>query len=111
MGSALYLGGEVVSVLEPFSESATNLILRPLGRGSTGRAIPLNLVEEMAMEHIQNNPQLGTVVMEGMKDTRWLGWSKMEFKVKTAEGVNAVIHYVAKFENGVMEAIDDFKFK
>ncbi|QQV02990.1 hypothetical protein [Chryseobacterium sp. FDAARGOS 1104] len=85
--------------------------LAPLGLVSTGRTVAGNLVEQMAMKDAMANPQLGTRIMEGMKDSRWLGWTKMEYKVKTANGVNAVIHYVAKWKNGVLKAVDDFKFK
>ncbi len=87
--------------------------LKPLGLGSTGsRTIPNNLAEEMAMESVLKNPTIGSPIMKTvMNDSRWLGWVKMEYKVKTANGVNVVIHYVAKFENGVIKAVDDFKFK
>ena len=65
----------------------------------------------MAMKDAMANPHLGTRLMEGMKDARWSGWTKMEYKVKTEKGVNAIIHYVGKWENGVLKAVDDFKFK
>jgi len=65
----------------------------------------------MAMKEAMANPQLGTRIMEGMKDSRWLGWTKMQYTVKTQNGVNAVVHYVGKWENGVLKAVDDFKFK
>ncbi|MBB5649197.1 RHS repeat domain-containing protein, partial [Pedobacter cryoconitis] len=86
-------------------------ILKPLGLGSTGRTVANNLVEQMAMKDALKNPQLGRRLMEGMKDSRWPGWTKMEYKVKTAEGVRAIVHYLAKWENGVLKAVDDFKFK
>lgn len=85
--------------------------LIPLGLGTTGRTSAKNVVEQMAMKEAMKNPQLGTRIMEGMKDSRWLGWTKMEYKVKTQNGVNAVVHYVAKWEDGVIKAVDDFKFK
>lgn len=49
--------------------------------------------------------------MTGMKDSRWSGWSKMQHIVRTQNGSKAVIHYVGKWENGVLKYIDDFKFK
>lgn len=45
--------------------------------------------------------------MPPLTDPRWLGWRKMTNT--NAHGVE--IHYVAKFENGVIVAVDDFKFK
>ena len=86
-------------------------LLKPLGLGSTGRTTANNLVEQMAMTDVLANPELGIRLMEGMKDARWLGWTKMEYKVKTAQGLNAIIHYVGKWEDGVLKAVDDFKFK
>jgi RHS repeat-associated protein len=85
--------------------------LVPLGLGSTGRTAAKNLVEQMAMKEILANPHLGTRIMEGMKDARWPGWTKMEYKIKTSEGVNAVIHYMGEWNSGVLKAVDDFKFK
>ncbi len=85
--------------------------LKPLGLGSTGRTAATNLVEQMAMEDVVANPQLWKVVMTGMKDSRWLGWSKMQYTVETQNGVKAVVHYVGKWDNGVLKAVDDFKFK
>lgn len=86
-------------------------ILKPLGLGSTDRTVANNLVEQMAMKDALENPQLGRRLMEGMKDSRWPGWTKMEYKVKTAEGVRTIVHYLAKWENGVLKTVDDFKFK
>jgi hypothetical protein len=85
--------------------------LVPLGLGSTGRTTANSILEQMTMRHIMANPHLGKVVMEGMKDSRWLGWSKMQFSVTSELGKKAVIHYVAKIENGIIKAVDDFKFK
>ena len=85
--------------------------LVPLGLGTTGRTVAKNLIKQMAMKNIMSNPALGKVIQEGMKDSRWLGWSKMLYTVKSKEGVTAVVHYVGKFENGVLKAVDDFKFK
>ncbi len=92
------------------AESSTEALVT-LGRGSTGRTVANNLAEQMAMENITANPTLGKVVMEGMKDSRWLGWSKMQYTVTSENGVKAVVHYVSKFENGVLKYVDDFKFK
>lgn len=85
--------------------------LVPLGLGSTGRVTASSIMEQMVMKHIMANPNLGRVVMEGMKDSRWLGWSKMQFSVTSELGKKATIHYVAKIVNGVIKAVDDFKFK
>lgn len=68
-------------------------------------------MEQMVMKDAMANPQLGKVVMTGMKDSRWLGWSKMQYSVESANGVKATVHYVGKWENGVLKAVDDFKFK
>ena len=93
-----------------FGTGATAL-LKPLGLGSTGRTIANNLMEQMAMKNILENPYLGNVIMTGLKDSRWLGWSKFEYTVTSNNGAKAVIHFVGKVENGILKAVDDFKFK
>jgi len=81
------------------------------GLGSTGRITANNLIEQMAMKAVVKDPTIGRVVMTGMKDSRWLGWRKLQYSVTTQNGTKAVIHYVGKFENGVLKYVDDFKFK
>ena len=49
--------------------------------------------------------------MTGMKDSRWLGWNKMQYTHRALDGTKTTIHYVGKFENGVLKYVDDFKFK
>jgi hypothetical protein len=92
---------------------ATNInpsTLRPLGLGSTGRTVANNLIEQLAKKAAMENPKLGTAIIEGLSDPRWLGWSKMQYTIITSNGVRAVVHYVAKWKNGILEAVDDFKF-
>jgi len=85
---------------------AGRYVLKPLGLGSTGRTVARNLTERLAMEEIVSNPSSGKVIEHTLKDARWFGWSKMSNK--KAHGVE--IHYNALWENGVIKAIDDFKF-
>ncbi|WP_316818038.1 hypothetical protein [Pedobacter nyackensis] len=94
-------------------EMPVNRTLTPAGLGSTGRIAAENLVEEMAMRAVMDNPTIGIRIanMPPLSDPRWLGWIKMEFKIKTVNGVDAIVHYVAKYQNGVIKAVDDFKFK
>ncbi len=82
------------------------------GRGSTGRTIPNNLEEQMAMHQVQSNPLEGATELPiKLNDTRWKssdGWVKMQSVVKTSDGNKITIHYVY---NKVTGAFDDFKFK
>ena len=84
----------------------TSNLLKPLGLGSTGRTTAANLTEQLAMKEIMSNPTAGQIIKKSLSDPRWQGWSKMTNK--TAHGVE--IHYNALWENGVIKAIDDFKF-
>ncbi|MEJ5992778.1 hypothetical protein WG904_00010 [Pedobacter sp. Du54] len=60
------------------------------------------------MKEIMSNPHVGTMVsLPPLADSRWFGWRKMTNT--NAHGVE--IHDVEKFENGVIVAVDDFKFK
>ena len=64
------------------------------------------------MKFVKDNPRLGKVILENMRDSRWLGWSKMEYIHRPVGGRRTVtVHYVGKWENGVLKAVDDFKFK
>jgi hypothetical protein len=79
------------------------------GLGSTGRTEAANLTEQLAMEEIKTNPALGARIagMKPLTDPRWQGWIKMTNNA--AHGVE--IHFNALFKDGVMTAVDDFKFK
>lgn len=59
----------------------------------------------MVMKEIVMNPTAGRIIKTGLSDPRWPGWSKMAWNNAGVE-----IHYVAKWENGVLKAVDDFKF-
>jgi hypothetical protein len=80
-------------------------LLTPLGRGSTGRTVAKDLTEQMVMKEIMSNPTMGREIIRNLGDPRWSGWSKMSWRNAGVE-----IHYVAKYENGVLVAVDDFKF-
>lgn len=73
--------------------------------------VPNNLSEQLAMQEIQSNPHLGTIIMRNMKDARWIGRDKMQYTHTLKNGKQIVIHYVGKFKNGKLVGIDDFKFK
>ncbi|KJV36620.1 hemagglutinin repeat-containing protein [Luteibacter yeojuensis] len=80
----------------------------PLGRGSTGRTVPKDLNEQLAMREVLGKPELGRFLplKKGMTDARWLssdGWFKMSQRVNGVE-----IHYVMNVKTG---EVDDFKFK
>ena len=79
-------------------------VVLPLGLGSTGRTIAVNLREQLAMEEVMANPK-GTKLPLRLRDERWSagqGWVKMS---QTVNGVE--IHWV---ENTLTGAVDDFKF-
>ena len=88
-------------------EIGANLIEQ--GLGSTGRTEAASLTEKLAMEEIKSNPALGVRIlrMKPLTDPRWKGWVKMTNNA--AHGVE--IHFNALFKDGVITAVDDFKFK
>jgi hypothetical protein len=88
--------------------------LKPKGFGNTGRTEPNGLYESLAMQEIMANPELGNAVkgMPPLGDSRWKGWTKMEYMKKFKGGTKVDIHFVAQFDpSGKMIAVDDFKFK
>ena len=80
--------------------------LKPLGLGTTGRSVPKNLAEQLALKEIMSNPSAGRPLIININDSRWQGWTKMSNK--TAHGVE--IHYNVLYRNEKIIAIDDFKF-
>jgi len=104
------LRNKVFSTVPKYAVKESSKILLPLGRGSTGRVVANNLTEKLAMKEIMSNPTLGKTVITGLKDSRWLGWNKMQYIHTAMNGTKTTIHYVGKFEKGVLKYVDDFKF-
>ncbi|ANB59435.1 hypothetical protein [Anoxybacteroides amylolyticum] len=89
-------------------KNVDDVLVKPLGRGSTGRTTPKNLNEQLAMKQVMSNPNAGKPVpmRKGMTDPRWPaeeGWVKMAQNVNGHE-----IHYLKNTKTG---QFDDFKFK
>jgi hypothetical protein len=65
------------------------------------------------MEEVMSNPQLGTPIISKLGDARWQGFQKMQYVRAIYDKFGRVhkvsVHYVARFENGIINAIDDFK--
>ena len=83
-----------------------------VGKGHTGRFVPNNLSEQMAMHKVMSNPLDGAIDLSArnkkpviLKDTRWPsseGWVKMSNNTNNIE-----IHFVY---NKITSEFDDFKF-
>jgi RHS repeat-associated protein len=73
---------------------------------STGRTVPANLKEQLAMQQAKSNPAAGEPVPLKMNDPRWpdsQGWVKMRQNVNGVE-----VHYNLNTKTG---EVADFKFK
>jgi hypothetical protein len=99
---------KLIGVGRDAAKTGTNRVAK--GLGSTRRTTAANLTEQLAMKEIMSNPTLGKTVMTGMKDSRWLGWNKMQYTHTALDGTKTTIHYVGQFKNGVLKAVDNFKF-
>ena len=88
-------------------------VLKPLGLGSTGRTIAANLTEQLVMQEAMSNPTAGQIIqrIKPLSNSRWLGWRKMQYEHMGMDGNKTIIHYNGNWVNGVLEAVDDFKFK
>jgi hypothetical protein len=76
------------------------------GRGNTGRTMPMNENEAMAMLKVMEDPYVGRRLGMTMGDSRWPveeGWMKFE---RIYGGVK--IHYLY---SPLLDEFDDFKFK
>lgn len=65
------------------------------------------------MKSAVSNPAAGQIIqrMKPLTDPRWAGWRKMQFTHTGLDGTKTVIHYNGKWVDGVLKAVDDFKFK
>ncbi|WP_051297223.1 DUF637 domain-containing protein [Arsenophonus nasoniae] len=106
-GAGVAKGGlKLVEKVSAKMAGAEKVVHKPLGLGSTGRSIPRNLQEQLALEEAISKSGAGKVLDFTLGDTRWPsseGWVKMAQKINDIE-----IHYVRNTKTG---AIDDFKFK
>jgi RHS repeat-associated protein len=66
---------------------------------------PKSLQDEMALEAARKGE--GEAIIGGLGDPRYRGWEKMEYRVKSANGRDSVVHYVRDPKTGF---ITDFKF-
>lgn len=82
---------------------------KPNSKKSTGRTVPKDLKEKLAMEQVKANPQGTTPArMPPMSDTK-NGWLAKDGWVKRVQNVNgAEIHYTENTKTGEKA---DFKFK
>ena len=97
-----------------------------LSQISTGRTQPNNLVEQIAMETVKENPNLGIKIINKLGDDRLSGdWVKYSYSLKNKYGEQLTeIHYIVKYKtdkygnalldgNGkpIIDKTADFKFK
>jgi RHS repeat-associated protein len=110
IGSLYYRFGKLAFSFA--SRTSTNF-LEPLAIGSTGRTAAANLTEQLAMKEAMSNPAAGQIIqrMKPLSDPRWSGWRKMQYEHIGLDGSKTVIHYNGNWVNGVLKAVDDFKFK
>ena len=75
---------------------------------STGRTIPNNLEEQIAMKAARSDPMGGEVIINKLNDPRFpSGFVKLQRKFETSKG-QVIIHYVGDLAKQVFY---DFKFK
>ena len=67
---------------------------------------PKSIQDQMTLKAAKKGK--GEVIIEDLKDSRFRGMEKMEFKVKSANGNDSVVHYVRDPKSGELM---DFKFK
>lgn len=100
------------AIQDAVKDTSKKMAKKSLGKGSTGRQVPNDLVEEIFMNHVLDNPLLEADELPlKLNDSRWHhseGWVKMERKLRTNEGRVVVIHFVY---NKKTKKFDDFKFK
>lgn len=103
-GTIMYVNGELSSNTAN-KESGNPVKLE--GRGSTGRTIPNNILEQTAMNNAKIDPLSQSIrIMEKMSDPRWSGWDKYQIVYYTSDN-KITIHFVY---DPINHLFDDFKF-
>lgn len=103
-GTIMYVNGELPSNAAN-KESGNSVKLE--GRGSTGRTIPNNILEQAAMNNAKIDPLSQSIkIMEKMSDLRWSGWDKYQIVYYTSDN-KITIHFVY---DPINHLFDDFKF-
>ncbi len=86
-----------------------NRPIASLGKGSTGRTIPNDLKEQLAMEQVLSDPEAGKWLSGVPVDDLRNGWLSDDGWLKYAQNVEGnEIHYLY---NWITDTFDDFKFK
>jgi|GEM_PF-587491 len=130
-GKVVYDGGKIIIggikgfvnnvAQNKVSSSNTSLIhkdietVKILNRGNTGRIVPNNIKEQMAMRYVKADPLTEATVLTELKlsDKRWPaseGWTKMQRVFRTTGEKNTVITIHFNY-NKLTNEFDDFKFK
>ncbi|MDZ4313832.1 MAG: hypothetical protein U0989_03565, partial [Azonexus sp.] len=80
----------------------------PLGMpgGDKWVRTPSSIQDQMTLSAAQSGA--GVKIIDNLGDQRFLGMEKWEYKVKSAEGNDSVVHYVRDPDTGELM---DFKFK
>ena len=110
-GSKRALANTITDNQTLFSQrSDTKFDMANRGVSSTGRRVPYNLQEKLAMEQTVSRPLEGTKINIQLMDSRWSscdGWVKMQQTFNFYDGSSTTIHYVL---NKILLLVDDFKF-
>lgn len=83
-----------------------SLATRPVAGPDPWQRNPLSLQDQMTLDAARGSA--GTRIIQNLKDPRYRGMEKWEYKVKSQQGKDSVVHYVRDPNEGTLM---DFKFK
>ncbi|MBZ0097637.1 MAG: hypothetical protein K8F30_01055, partial [Taibaiella sp.] len=103
---ALVKSEKGVAIVRASADAEAGTSVAGTNNSATGRYVPNNLQEQLAMQEVVSNPAAGRQLKIIMNDPRWPaedGWVKMSQNVNGIE-----IHYIFNAKTG---EVLDFKFK
>jgi hypothetical protein len=83
-----------------------SLAARPVAGPDPWQRNPLSLQDQMTLDAARGGA--GTRIIKDLKDPRYRGMEQWEYKVKSQQGKDSVVHYVRDPSEGTLM---DFKFK
>ena len=105
-----YVSEKSILVHNMCQENTKEFKMANRGQSSTGRRVPYNLKEKLAMEQAISSPMSGEKLSIRLLDSRWSsaeGWIKMQQVFEFYDGSKTTIHYLV---NEGLQLMDDFKF-
>ena len=98
--------GKIKIAAKAVKKGAETALSKIVTKGDKWARTPSSLQDELTLKAAKSGQ--GQKIMSNMGDPKYKGWDKYEYKTKSNEGFDSVVHYVKDPKTG---QVADFKFK